>query len=178
MEPEETPVGTVLPPGGQAQPPLRVDQPERTVGNGFLHDEQPAIVVNGDESAIKHPVDGRAQCQAVPHAVRPIVLDRADVGGLGLRSASAIDDPEAADRACFLYALLTPAANTRSRKGRQDTCWTTGLSLENASSTPDPPGTAWSCRAAETHRKSGCKDQAVLVISDESHGTAEHALVR
>ena len=83
----------------------RRDQSTRVVDhrpNGFrivglARDQDSQVVRQSNQSTIKHPVGGSGKGDAVAYNVRPVAVDRYDVGGLDFGAATAVNQLESGD---------------------------------------------------------------------------------
>jgi hypothetical protein len=82
---------------------IGIDEAANRVRDAVTCYKHRKIVVDRDQSTIKHPMNCAAQRYAVAHGVRPAISDRSDVGGLDLGAATAVDDFET--RNCTGFAI-------------------------------------------------------------------------
>jgi len=95
QKPPVRPVDLLL---GHPQPPVGVHQRQDVAGDRVPLEEQAVVVVDRDQAAVEHPVEGGAERDAAAEAVRSVGVHGPDVRGLGLGPPAAVDDPETADR--------------------------------------------------------------------------------
>ncbi len=74
---------------GRQEASIRIQQTHDLLRNLSLREKKLVVVGDRDEAAVKHPVDGSAQRDAVAERVRPRRRDGADMGRLNLASAAA-----------------------------------------------------------------------------------------
>lgn len=74
-------------------------------------EQELVIIGNRNESAIEHPVEGTAKCDAVPKRVRSGAGHWANVCRLDFAATATVDDLEAGESACIAIGRLD-----RSRK--------------------------------------------------------------
>ena len=55
-------------------------------------DQDIEIIRQADQAAIKHPVRGSGQCDAIVEDIRATILHRPDMSGINLRTSASIDE--------------------------------------------------------------------------------------
>lgn len=88
------------------QASLGIDEPRDGIRHAATGDQQAVIVIDRNQTAIKHPVDGAGECEAVADTIGAVVGNRADMCRLNLGTAAAIDQLEARDGAGVLIGRL------------------------------------------------------------------------
>jgi hypothetical protein len=65
MKAKELDMGALAESPRQQELPVIAHQPRYRIGNAILGDEDAVVVIDGDQSAIEHPVDGRGEGKAI-----------------------------------------------------------------------------------------------------------------
>lgn len=68
-----------------------------SVGQAFSCKEQAIVFVQGNQSAVEHPMHRTGQSDAIPDAVWTLVSYRTDMRRLNLRSAASVYESETCD---------------------------------------------------------------------------------
>lgn len=91
---------------GQEKPVIPAKQPVNRIRESVAREQQAIIVINGNESSIKHPMESSRQRQTVSDTVRTSVFDRADMSSLHFRTASPINELDSGHSAGIAICVL------------------------------------------------------------------------
>ena len=85
---------------------FRIDETHYSIGNGTTRNEQAIVVINGDQSPIKHPMHGARKRNSVSNTVRSTVSHGPNVGGLNLGTTTSVDQLDTSYGACVVIRGL------------------------------------------------------------------------